>query len=220
VDRAAHARALLLRGRCPACAELLDARSLFADGQCRRCDSSIDPQRLGVHLAVELEARGRRRLWAVVIAVGLAHLLLGWMPLVGALALVLAAAWIRVGILQPSTAVLSPPRRILTRWSARLLMAAALAVTVTVTEALTLLPVIGLPAKAAIGAAEVALAAWAVTAYAHWQLRREAARQGIETWEWLILAFAFALLIAAVVGLALAFIALAAALDSLLGWLQ
>ncbi len=156
----------------------------------------------------------------LAVGVGLTQLLLGWLPLVGALALVLAAAWIRVGILQPTSAMLSPKRRVLTRWTARLLMAAAVAATVIVTEALTLLPVVGLPVKALLGAAEVALAAWAVAGYVHWQLRREAAGRPIEGWEWAILAFALATMIAAVLALALAFVALASAFDALLGGLQ
>ena len=175
---------------------------------------------MGVQLASDIESRGRQRLLGIVVAVGLAHLLLGWMPLVGAMVLVLAAAWIRVGILAPTSAMLSPRRRVLTRWTARLVMGAALAATVIVTEALTLLPVVGLPVKALISAGEVALAAWAVAAYVHWQLRREARQQAIEAWEWLVLGAAFVLLITCVIGLGLALIALASAFDSLLGWLQ
>lgn len=180
----------------------------------------MDPGLVGASLAAKVEARGRRRLLGVAVAVALAHLFLGWVPLIGALVLVIAAAWIRVGILQPTSAMLSPRRRVLTRWTARLLMAAAVAATVIVTEALTLLPIVGLPIKALLGAAEVALAAWAVTGYVHWQLRREASGQAIANSEWLILGFAVAALIASVVMLALAFVALASAFDTLLGWLS
>jgi len=193
---------------------------LFGAAPCARCDAGIDARLVGVQLASDIESRGRQRLLGIVVAVGLAHLLLGWMPLVGAMVLVLAAAWIRVGILAPTSAMLSPRRRVLTRWTARLVMGAALAATVIVTEALTLLPVVGLPVKALISAGEVALAAWAVAAYVHWQLRREARQQAIEAWEWLVLGAAFVLLITCVIGLGLALIALASAFDSLLGWLQ
>jgi hypothetical protein len=219
-DPIAHARALVRAGRCPACAEPLASRSLFGGAPCARCNTGIDAHVVGVQFANEVEARGRQGLLGLVLAVGLAHLLLGWVPFVGALALLLAAAWIRVGILGPATSMLSPRRRVLTRWTARLVMGAALAVTLVTTEALTLVPVIGLPVKAVLGAAEVALAAWAVATYAHWQLRREAAGEAIEAWEWLILGAAFALLITCVIGLALAFIALASALESVLGWLR
>ena len=219
-EATAHARALVLRGRCPACAEPLEPRSLFGSAPCARCDASVDASVGGGALAAAIEARGRRRLLGLALSVGLAQLLLGWLPLVGALALVLAAAGIRVLILQPTSALLSPRRRVLTRWTARLLMATAVAGTVIAIEVLTLLPVIGLPIKALLGAAEVALAAWTVTAYVHWQLRREAAGQAIEAWEWAILAAAVALLLASVVALALVFVALASAFDSLAGWLR
>ncbi|WP_146157758.1 hypothetical protein [Enhygromyxa salina] len=171
-------------------------------------------------LATDVQGRGRRQLIGIAVAVGLAHLLLGWVPLIGALVLLVAAAWIRVGILQPTTAMLSPRRRVLTRWTARLVMAAALAVTVILTEALTLIPVLGLPAKAVIGAGEVAIAAWAVTVYVHWQLRREAASRPIASWEWVVLVLCFAGLVASVILLALAFAALASAFDAALGWLS
>ncbi|MFO7566485.1 MAG: hypothetical protein R6X02_27835 [Enhygromyxa sp.] len=219
-DAMAHARALVLGGRCPACAEPLGPRSLFGSAPCGRCDSQLDPGLVGVSLTQSVEARGRRQLWGIALAVGLAQLLLGWMPLASALTLVLAAAWIRVGILQPTSAMLSPRRRVLTRWTARLVMAAAVAAAVIVSEALTLLPLVGLPLKAAIGVAEVALVAWAVTAYVHWQLRRESRQQAIAAGEWLILALALASLIASVVALALAFAWLASAFDTLLGWLK
>lgn len=219
-DYAAHARALLLRGCCPSCAEPLAARSLFNAAPCGRCEAAVEPDLGGARLAEALRDRGRRRLLAIVLAVALAHLLLGWIPLVGAVALVLAAAWIRLGILQPVSAMLSPRRRVLTRWTARLVMAAALALTVIAVEALTLLPVLGLPIKALLGAGEVALAAWAVTAYVHWQLEREAAGAALAAWEWLVLGLCFAALIASVLALALAFVWLAAAFDGLLGWLR
>ncbi|KIG19244.1 hypothetical protein DB30_03800 [Enhygromyxa salina] len=180
----------------------------------------MDPRLAGVSLADEVRGRGRRQLIGIAIAVGAAHLLLGWVPLIGALVLLIAAAWIRAGILQPTTAMLSPRRRVLTRWTARLVMAVALALTVIVTEALSLIPVLGLPVKAVISAGEVAIAAWAVTTYVHWQLRREAMPRPIASWEWVVLVLCFAALIASVIALALAFAALASAFDTLLGFLS
>jgi len=219
-DLRAHALALLRAGRCPACAERLSARSLFRAAPCPRCETSVDPACGGAALAQTIQNRGRRHLLGVAVGVGVAHLLLGWMPLVGALVLLAATAWIRVGILQPASRLLSPKRRILTRWTARLLIGVTLALTLIATEALTLLPGLGLPIKAVLSAGEVALSAWAATRYVHWQVEREAHGQAIETWEWLVLGLALALLLAAVVALALAFIALISAFDSLAGWLR
>lgn len=216
----AHARALLLGGRCPSCAEPLPAKSLFRSAPCPRCEAAVDPRMGGAALAEAVETRGRTHVFVIAAVVGVAHLLLGWLPLVGAFALLAAAAWIRVGVLQPASELLEPKRRVLTRWTARLVMGVALAATVIATEALTLLPVVGLPIKAVLSAGEVALAAWAVAAYAHWQVRREAEGEAIAAWEWIILAFVGLLLIAAVVVVALAFAAMAAAFDYLLGWLS
>ncbi|PRQ02315.1 hypothetical protein ENSA5_24060 [Enhygromyxa salina] len=216
----AHARALLVNGRCPACAEPLGPRSLFGSAPCARCELAVDPTLGGPSLVAKVRERGHRQLFGIALAVGVAHLLLGWMPLIGALVLIVAAAWIRVGILQPTSAMLSPRRRVLTRWTARLVMAAALALTIIATEALTLLPVVGLPIKALLSAGEVAIAAWAVTTYAHWQLRRESEQLPIAIWEWVVLGLCFAALLASVIALALAFAALASAFDSLMGWLQ
>lgn len=219
--QAEHVRALLLDGRCPGCAELLGARALFGAGPCPRCDTDLAAARGDTRaLADDARERGHRRLLGIALAVGAAHLVLGWVPLAGALILLLATAWIRVGILQPTSALLSPRRRVLTRWTARLVMAAALALTVIAIEALTLVPVLGLPIKAVLGAGEVVFVAWAVTAYAHWQLDREAAREPIAAGEWLVLGLCFAAVVTAALLLALAFAALASAFDSLLGWLQ
>ena len=219
-DVAAHSRALLLDARCPACAEPLTPRSLFGSAPCSNCDEHVDASLGGRDLAAAAQSRGRRQLLGVAITVAVAHLLLGWVPLTSALILLLAAVWIRVGILQPASAMLSPRRRVLTRWTARLVMAAAVAVTVIATEALTLVPVAGPIVKVVVGASEVALVAWAVTRYVHWQLAREARGLEIEAWGWIVLGACAAGLVASVVPLALVFAALASALDGLLGWLR
>lgn len=219
-DPTAHARALLLDGRCPACAEPLGPRALFGREPCKRCEAAVAAGDGGASLSAQVREQGKRQLWLIVAGVGLAHLVLGSLPLLGALVLLLAAAWIRVGILQPVSAMLSPRRRILTRWTARLVVAVALALTVIATELLTLIPVLGPIAKAVISAAEVAIAAWAVTRYAHWQLDREAADAPIEAWEIVVLVASMLALVGAVIGLALAFAFLVSTFDSVMGWLR
>lgn len=219
-NRAAHAQALLLDGRCPRCAEPLGPRALFGDHPCPRCEASVHVEHGGSQLAARMRDRGRRHLLFIAIGVGLAHLLLGSLPLLGAGVLVIAAVWIRVGILQPASAVLDARRRVLTRWTARLVVAIALALTVVVTEALTLIPMLGPIAKSIISAGEVAIAAAVVTRYVHWQVDREAAGTPIAAWEWGVLLACVLTLVAALIGLALAFAALASAYDSALEWLK
>ncbi|NVB37885.1 hypothetical protein G6O69_08565 [Pseudenhygromyxa sp. WMMC2535] len=216
----AHHRALLLDGRCPSCAELLGARSLFRLAPCPRCEAPIDPELAGVHLADAVKARGNRRLWFVSAAVGALHLVLGWIPFLGAIALLAAAAWIRVGILQPASAMLGVKRRALTRWTARTLMGVGVSLAVIVTQLLTLLPLIGLPLEAIISAGQVIFTAWAVSAYIHRQLRREAAGEPIAPGEWIALALALATLVGAAILLVLAFTFLIASLDWALEWLE
>ena len=219
-DRAAHSQALLLAGRCPNCAERLDARSLFGARPCPACEGQVEAELSGTPLAAQVRARGRRQLIFIALGVGVAHLTLGVVPLLGALVLVGAAAWIRVGILQPASAMLSARRRVLTRWTARLIMAICVALTVVTTEALTFIPVFGPIAKSIISAGEVALVAGAVTRYVHWQVDREAAGERIAGWEWGLLLACGLALVAALVLVALAFVALASAYDTALGWLR
>lgn len=209
-----------MAARCPACAEPLGPRALFDAAPCSRCDGRVEAGQASTQLLAEVRKRGRVQVVGIALAVGAAHLVLGWVPLLGALALMLAAAWIRVGIAQPASALLGPRRRVLTRWTARLVMAAALAVTVIIVEALTLLPVFGLPIKALISSAEVVIVAWAVAAYVHWQVEREAGQLPIGTWEYVALGLCVGALLGAVLALALALAGLAAAFDSLLGWLR
>lgn len=216
----AHARALALGGRCSACAEPLPPTSLFRGAPCPLCEARADPRISGEQLARAVGERGDQSVAGIAIAVGAAHLLLGWLPLVGAVALIAAAAWIRIGVLEPASRLLSPKRRVLTRWTARLLMAAVVAVTVIVGEALTLIPVVNLPIKAALGAGEVALCAWAVGRYAHWQVEREARGQAIGLGEWLLLAGAVGLLLASVVALVAAIAWLASTWQTVLEWLS
>lgn len=174
----------------------------------------------GSRLAERMRDRSRRQLLMIALAVGLAHLILGSLPLLGAGVLVLAAVWIRMGILQPASAVLGARRRVLTRWTARLVVAIALALTVVATEALTLIPMLGPIAKSVISAAEVVIVAGVVTRYVHWQVDREAAGEAIAAGEIAALGACVLALIAALVALALAFAALASAWDSALGWLK
>ena len=106
-----HWERLLARGRCPSCAELVTAATFLRERPCPRCGASLDDgRRRGDPLVDVLTRWGRRQLVAVCILVALAHLLLGWIPLLEALTLVLAAVWLRWGITRPATRAMSPCR--------------------------------------------------------------------------------------------------------------
>ncbi len=212
---AAHHRALASRGRCPACAERLPAPALFRGEPCPSCEARLAQFNLfGRDVAQDLESQGQWGLIALIAVVAAVHLFLGWVPLLDAVVIAGAAVWIRLGLLNPVTRTLSPRRRLLTRWTARLLMGSFLAFTLVFSQLLTLLPFIGLPAKAVLGAIEVAGAAGIVTAYAHWQLRRERDGREVAVWEWVLLVGSVITLLVMVAALTYAVILLVGTLDA------
>lgn len=177
-----HHAALLADGRCPECAESLTARALFGRGLCTRCGA--DPGAHGTSdAASRFEGRARRTTWIVAVVAGVAQLLVGWIPLADVVVALGIALWIRLAILRPAVAMMSPGRRLVTRGTARVLVGALLAALLIVSQLVTLLGPLGLPVKAVLGAAEVGLAALLVTRYIASQVEREAAGKPIEAAE-------------------------------------
>ena len=199
-----HRQRLLELGRCPACAEVVSAATFFRGGPCPRCGSTIDLAHRDEPLVDVLTRRGRRQLVVVCALVACAHLLLGWIPLLEALTLVLAAMWLRWGITIPAARAMSPARRIVATWTARLLVAVLLAVTLVLAQLVMLLGPLVLPLKALLGLAQVAGSAALLTTYLHWQLRREANGRAVGAIEWVVLALSAGALLGAVVALGLA----------------
>lgn len=194
----------------------MPALGLFRGHACRHCGESPAAFRIGAHeIAGAVARRSNKHVLVVAGIVAAAHLLLGWVPLTGALALLAAAVWIRFGILIPATKVMSPRRGMLTRWTARLIVGALVAFTVIFSEALTLIGPFGLPVKAVLGAGQVVIAAMGVSAYVNWQVQREANGAPVEAWEWAILGGALIMLGLAAAGLALAAVFIATALAEL-----
>lgn len=209
-----HGIALLVRGRCPACAELVPVSRLFRDEPCPHCGGRLEAHRDASDRVVDvLTTRGRRRLIGVCAAVAVAHLVLGWIPLLETLTLLLAALWLRFGITMPAVRAMSPPRRIVATWTARLLVGALLAVTLVFTQLAMLLGPAALLLKAILGVVQVAGAAALITAYLHWQLRREVAREPVGAAEWVVLALVTAALLAAVAAIGVAFFFVLSAID-------
>ncbi len=181
----AHGQALVLLGRCPRCAELLTHRALFGSEPCGRCDTALVEFDLDASsISASLGRKGMLHLAGVSIAVAVGHFAVGWFPLLSSLLMLAAAAWIRFGILYPLTVGMSPKRRMLTRWTARLLVGVFLAFSLIATEALTLIPVLGVMAKSLLGVLQIAAIAAIVTFYVRWQLRRAAAGAEPAAWEW------------------------------------
>ena len=181
----AHGQALVLLGRCPRCAEILTYRALFRSEPCKRCDTALIEFDIDASsISSRLGRKGILHLAGVSTAVAIGHFVVGWFPLLSSLLMLAAAVWIRFGILYPLTVVMSLKRRMLTRWTARLLVGAFLAFSLIATEALTLIPGLGVIAKALLGVLQVAGIAAIVTFYVRWQLQRAVTGREPAAWEW------------------------------------
>lgn len=118
-----HARALLLEGRCPACAELLPPLLLLRGEPCARCEA---PARVAgeADLVRTLGETWKRRAAIAIGVMGLASLLGGFVPLLQAplflLGLLLTHVWVVGGAL----GWLSPARRVCAALTLRLLLVA------------------------------------------------------------------------------------------------
>lgn len=156
------------------------------------------------HALASLHGRGRTTTIVAGVLAGLALLVVGWIPLVDLLVALGVAAWLRLAILTPSTAIMSPGRRVVTRATARLMVGALLALGLVLSTLATIFGPAGLPAKAIVAAAQVFAAAFVVTRYTQAQLRREAAGRPVAAAEILLLIAAIILLVLTVSGLALA----------------
>ncbi|MDP6495784.1 MAG: hypothetical protein QGI09_10305 [Dehalococcoidia bacterium] len=186
---ALHERALVIKNRCPACAELLDYRAIFLGESCKACGTTLSQKKLTTsHFVRGIEKRGKRQLVFIAALIAVGNLVVGWIPLLSSILALCAAVWIRLGILYPMTAFLSPKRRFLTRFTARVLVALFLALTLILSEALTLMPCIGLFGKSLIGTFQVFFMAAIVTSYVTWQVRRASDGAEPAKWEWAFLA--------------------------------
>jgi hypothetical protein len=197
----AHELALLLSGRCRACAERLPGGAALRGLPCPACDTPTAPTGADrAELATRFHARATVRMWVAVLAVGLGTLLTGWAPLAASLALAAGLAWVAGAIARPALRLLPTGRRLVAAWTLRIVGAGYLAVLVVFVELLTLLPGFGLPVKAVVTAAQVGLGAWFARTYLGWQAARELRREPVGVGELGFLAAAAAALVAALTG--------------------
>jgi hypothetical protein len=181
----AHRRLLVSRARCPGCAEVLKGQALYGGSSCEYCGTSTVLFGIsGEDTAKAFRRKSRIHLSLITLMVGIAYMILGWVPLLGSVALLVAGIWIKVGILYPVTATFNIRRRIVTRWSAKMLLAGFIVLTLVICEAMTLTGVFSGFVKAIIGSIQVALAALFVTMYVNWQIGREQRDAPIGWWEW------------------------------------
>jgi hypothetical protein len=115
-----HELALLLAGRCRRCAERIPGGTALRGKPCPRCDEATLPGPGDREVLHRLSSeRASARLWVAVLGVGLASLVASWFPLLTSVLLVAALVWLRVTLVRPALRLLTPRRRLVSRWRAR-----------------------------------------------------------------------------------------------------
>ena len=180
-----HRRRLIARGRCPGCAEILVGASLYGGAPCSYCETPTEL--FGItskDAATAFQKKAWIQLGLLFLFVGVTYFILGWIPFLGGLALLAAAIWIKMGILYPITGTFHLRRRIVARWSVKMVLAILMVATFVLCELMTLTGLFSGFMKALIGAVHVTIAAGLVTLYVSWQIRREQRQVSVGWWEW------------------------------------
>ncbi|WP_224362139.1 hypothetical protein [Hyalangium versicolor] len=197
-----HELSLLLSGRCRRCAERLPGGTALRGRPCPRCGEPTLPSAMDRAALHELHGtQSTVRLWLAVAAVTAGALVASWFPLVNSLLLAGALVWIRFTIVRPGLTLLTPRRRIVTRWTLRLATGCFLALSVIVLELLTLIPAAGAVVKTVVSAGQVAAAGGATRSYLSWQVGREGRGEPVALWEVALLAVWTVVLLAVVAGM-------------------
>jgi len=203
-----HELSLLLGGRCRACAELLPRGAVFRQQPCPLChEPSVLDDRDRAVIVEHLAHRANVRVGLLALAIGVSHLLIGWVPVVSSLVIAASTAWIRLQIVQPAARILTPSRGRIAVWTARVGTSAFVAATLIVNELVTLLPFVGAVTKGLIAAGEVLVVAWANARYMRWQIERDDDGLAVAWWEYALLVSAFGVLVLSAIGLVAAGIA-------------
>lgn len=181
-----HGLALLLRQRCPACAEVVAPAVALHAQPCPACGTR--PLALaGLNITERLDKladtwRARRPWIYGLTALGAA--LGGTLPLVAALATLGGLVAARFGVLQPALRWLSPQRRVLTGLAVRLWLLAVAGAALVLHEILTLLPGIGLLLHVVVALAATLAYVEGALVVVRDRLRRDQRGPRLDTWEW------------------------------------
>ena len=197
-----HELALLLSGRCRRCAERLPGGTALRGRPCPRCGEETLPSATDRAVLHELHgSQSAVRLWLAVAAVTAGALVASWFPLINSVLIIGALLWLRSTVVKPGLSLLTPRRRIVTRWTLRLAAGCFLALSIIVLELLTLIPAAGALVKTVISALEVAAAGVMTRRYLGWQIGREGRGEPVAFWELVLLGAWTALLLAVVAGM-------------------
>jgi hypothetical protein len=196
-----HELALLLSGRCRCCAERLPGGTALRGRPCPRCGEQTLPGAMDRAVLHELHSsQSAARLWLAVAAVAAGALVASWFPLINSLLIIGALLWLRFTVVKPGLALLTPRRRIITRWTLRLATGCFLAMSIVVLELLTLIPAAGPLVKMGVSAAEVGGAGLLARRYLTWQINREGQGVPVAFWEIALLAITAVVLLAMLAG--------------------
>jgi hypothetical protein len=203
-----HELSLLLGGRCRACAEMLPQGALLRGHPCPMCHEATTFEERDRAVIIEfLAQRANVRVGMLALAIGLSHLIVGWVPVASSLIIAASTAWIRLQIVQPATRLLTPRRARVAVWTARIGTSAFVAATLIFNELLTMLPFVGTIVKGLLAAGEVLLVSWGNARYMRWQIERDEDGLAVGWWEYGLLACSFGLLVASAIGLVAAAVA-------------
>ncbi|NMO17210.1 hypothetical protein HPC49_13165 [Pyxidicoccus fallax] len=179
-----HELALLLNGRCRACAERIPGGTALRGLPCPRCGEATLPSPTDREVLHQLATeRASVRLWLAVAAVAVAGFAASWFPLLTSVLLIVALVWIRVTIVRPALQFLTPRRRMVSRLTLRLAAGCFVAAAILLHELLTFVPAFGALAKVVLSASQVAAAGIFARRYLAWQTEREARGLPMEPWE-------------------------------------
>jgi len=165
----------------------------------------------------EYRERSGQHVAALLGLTAVLALALGCVPLLGFLPLVLGVIAMRVIVVSPALFLMSRGRRLVSRWTLRLLVAATLAIGGVVIALVMSIPGLNAVAGSLWTVLVLGLAWWASRSYLLWQLGRERAGTPVGTAEVLVLAGTLTMAVLFSVALIGTVVAVWGFIESLLG---
>ena len=184
--REAHRRALMLKRRCPSCAEPVNNKVLLRGQPCANCGLvaqwSMRPDAEGIIEGVEARWHRTRLILYGVLAV--AALVVSFLPVAGSVALIVAqvAAWLLV--VKGTTRWFGPARRATTRFALKLWMVLIGLFGIAALEALTVAAGFNLVLKPVLSVLTLLIFVETSLWFIRGRLKEEAAGTSLRWWEW------------------------------------
>lgn len=204
--RRRHQQELLTHRRCCHCAEIVSSLVILKSQPCPKCGRAVAAEAGGGGLDVVDHLARRWKVWRWVIypLTAAAALATGWVPFVAAILRFVGLLIVHIALVRRPILWLSASRRMTTRFTLRLSLA-AIAVLGLLIDVL-MIPWPG--ANAAVALVTTFLATMVYAEGALWlvsnRLRREVVTARLDTWEWIVPASLVAVLVVSIVAAAAA----------------